>query len=49
MLTGVGAVALAGYANAGEADVQRVPYTEEAFSAALASGEPLLLDFYAEW
>lgn len=26
-----------------------VPYSREAFDQALASGDPLLLDFYAAW
>ena len=26
-----------------------VPFTQDAYEQALASGEPLLLDFYASW
>ena len=31
------------------ADAGHVLYTREAYKAALASGKPVLLDFYASW
>ena len=29
--------------------MERVEYSQDAYEKALASGEPLLLDFFAEW
>jgi hypothetical protein len=34
---------------AGAADDVHVDYDPEAYAAALRSGQPLLLDFYAPW
>ncbi len=42
-------IALAAPATALAAGGLRVDYTPEAYARALASGEPLLLDFYAPW
>ena len=44
------AAALAFVAPAARAgDSSHVKYSQEAYEAAVASGKPLLLDFYTEW
>ncbi len=44
---GAAVLALGGLGTARAAEV--IPYTREAYEAALASNEPFLLDFYASW
>lgn len=48
-LTMTGALSVAGYVGAAGADIPHVEYSKAAYETALASGNPLMLDFYAEW
>lgn len=45
----LGAALAAAPAMAPAADVGHVDYSPAAYAAALGSGKPLLLDFYAPW
>ena len=49
LLTAAAAFALVAPAARAGGDSSYVKYSPEAYEAAVASGKPLLLDFYTEW
>lgn len=49
LLVGAAGAMLLPYASFTSASATPVEYTPESFKAALESGKPLLLDFYATW
>ena len=49
LVAAAGAVLLASALPVAADGLAHVPYTAEAYAQALASGKPLLLDFYAPW
>ena len=49
LLTAAATLALVAPAARAGGDSSHVKYSREAYEAAVASGKPLLLDFYTEW